>query len=98
MKPKGQEPPTPAEKLEKDLNEALDQVEAKSDESFNNSNINNAFENIEEKFFEIIENEDVCDAFDLNEKFLSQQLGVEQADLALLPKIELRVDTHFHNL
>ena len=98
MKPKGQEPPTPAEKLEKDLNEALDQVEAKSDESFNNSNNNNAFENIEEKFFEIIENEDVCDAFDLNEKFLSQQLGVEQADLALLPKIELRVDTHFHNL
>ena len=53
------------------MNEALDQVEAKSDESFNNSNVNNAFENIEEKFFEIIENEDVCDAFDLNEKFLS---------------------------
>ena len=48
--------------------------------------------------FDIIENEDVEDVVDLNEKFLSQQLGVEQDDLAMLPKIELRVDTRYHNL
>jgi hypothetical protein len=35
---------------------------------------------------------------DLNEKFLSQQLGVSPENLANLPKIELRVDTRFHNL
>jgi len=35
---------------------------------------------------------------DLNEKFLSQQIGVDQEELALLPKIELRVDTSVHNL
>jgi hypothetical protein len=71
----------------------LDDFDAKSDDSFGNNNLNNAFENIQEKLFQIIESEDVCDAFDLNEKFLSQQLGVEQEELALLPKIELRVDT-----
>lgn len=58
----------------------------------------NAFENMQEKIFEILENEEVEDVVDLNEKFLSQQLGVEQEDLALLPKIELRVDTRMHNL
>ena len=41
----------------------------------------------------IIENEDIKDAIDLNEKFLSQQLGVSAESLANLPKIELRVDT-----
>ena len=35
---------------------------------------------------------------DLNEKFLSQQLGVSPENLANLPKIELRFDTRFHNL
>jgi hypothetical protein len=36
---------------------------------------------------------------DLNEKFLSLALGgVEVAELALLTKIELRVDTSCHNL
>ena len=55
--------------------------------------------NIQEKLFEIIENEDVGDVVDLNEKFLSRQLGgIDQAELALLPKIELRVDTNFYNL
>ena len=58
----------------------------------------NVFENIQEKFYDILENEEVEDVTDLNEKFLSQQLGVEQDELALLPKIELRVDTRFHNL
>lgn len=53
---------------------------------------------MQEKFFDILENEEVEDVVDLNEKFLSQQLGVEQDELALLPKIELRVDTRFHNL
>ena len=40
-----------------------------------------------------MDNEEVEDVVDLNEKFLSQQLGVEQANLGLLDKIELRVDT-----
>lgn len=57
-----------------------------------------AFQNIQEKLFEIMDNEEVEDVVDLNEKFLSQQLGVEQADLGLLDKIELRVDTRYHNL
>lgn len=58
-----------------------------------------ALENIQDKLFEIIENEEVEDVVDLNEKFLSQQLGgIEPEDLALLPKIELRVDTRYHNL
>ena len=36
---------------------------------------------------------------DLNEKFLAQQLNVKDPnDLALFEKIELRVDTRFHNL
>lgn len=38
------------------------------------------------------------DVFDLNEKLLSQQLGVDKDDLALMPKIELRVNTRYHNL
>lgn len=55
--------------------------------------------NIQEKLFEIIENEEINDVVDLNEKFLSQQLGgIDVAELALLPKIELRVDTNFYNL
>lgn len=58
----------------------------------------NVFENMQEKLFDILENEEVEDVVDLNEKFLSQQLGVEQGELALLPKIELRVDTRCHNL
>jgi hypothetical protein len=32
---------------------------------------------MQEKFFDILENEEVEDVVDLNEKFLSQQLGVE---------------------
>jgi len=46
-----------------------------------------------------MEHEDVEDAIDLNEKFLSLALGgVEVSELALLPKIEMRVDTSCHNL
>lgn len=56
------------------------------------------FENIQEKLFDILENEEVEDVFDLNEKLLSQQLGVDTEDLALMPKIELRVNTRYHNL
>jgi hypothetical protein len=41
----------------------------------------------------------VEDVVDLNEKFLSMALGgIEIAELALLTKIELRVDTSCHNL
>ena len=56
------------------------------------------FATMQEKLYEILDNEDVEDVVDLNEKFLSQSLGVDQQDLALLPKIELRVDTRCHNL
>ena len=56
------------------------------------------YENMQDRLFDIIENEEVEDCVDLNEKFLSQSLGVEQADLGMLPKIELRVDTRYHNL
>ena len=52
----------------------------------------------DEQFFDIIDQEEVEDAIDLNEKFLSNALGIDQADLAMLNKIELRVDTHHTNL
>ena len=75
-----------------------DEVEVPEDDDGDSLGHVNVFENMQEKIFDILENEEVEDVLDLNEKFLSQQLGVEQADLALLPKIELRVDTHLHNL
>ena len=58
----------------------------------------NAFANMQEKLFEIIESEEVEDVVDLNQKFLAQSFGVDEDQLALLPKIELRVDTRCHNL
>ena len=85
-----------------DALEDIDRADTRSNDSSDNQSQRenvNAFANIQEKLFEIIESEEVEDVIDLNEKFLSQQLGgIEQADLALLPKIELRVDTRFHNL
>jgi len=45
-----------------------------------------------------MENEEVEDCVDLNEKFLSQSLGVDQDELSMIPKIELRVDTRYHSL
>ena len=80
----------------------MDRADTRSNESFEGQSQRenlNPFENIQEKLFEIIEGEEVQDVIDLNGKFLVQQLGcIDQADLALLPKIELRVDTRFHNL
>lgn len=73
----------------------VDGDESEDSEQFTNVNV---FENMQEKLFEILENEEVVDVVDLNEKFLSQQLGVERDELAVLPKIELRVDTRCHNL
>ena len=35
------------------------------------------YENMQDKLFDIIENEQVEDCVDLNEKFLSQSLGVD---------------------
>ena len=78
-----------------------EQVQIQSQRSFSStySQRPNAFENIEAQLLEIIESEEVNDVVDLNEKFLAQQLGgINPEDLAMLPKIELRVDTHFHNL
>jgi hypothetical protein len=56
------------------------------------------FSDIQEKFLEIIENEEVEDVIDLNEKFLSLNLGIDVDELCFLTKIELRVDTSCHNL
>ena len=56
------------------------------------------YENMQDKLFDIMENDEVEDCVDLNEKFLSQSLGVDQSDLGMIPKIELRVDTRYHNL
>lgn len=85
-----------------DALEDIDRADTRSNDSSDNQSQRenvNAFANIQEKLFEIIESEEVEDVIDLNEKFLSQQLGgIDQADLAVLPKIELRVDTRFHNL
>lgn len=58
----------------------------------------NTFANVQEKLFDILDNEDVEDVVDLNQKFLAQSFGVEEDQLALLPKIELRVDTRFHDM
>lgn len=41
---------------------------------------------------------DIQDAEDLNQKFLAQQLGIDAIEIALLEKMELRVDTSCHNL
>jgi len=55
--------------------------------------------NIRDQFFEILDQQEVEDVIDLNEKFLCMALGgIEVSELALLPKIELRVDTSSHNL
>ena len=56
------------------------------------------FSNYQQRFYEIIENEEIENDIDLNEKFLSENLGIESTELALLEKIELRVDTSCHNL
>jgi hypothetical protein len=43
--------------------------------------------------------EGVEDVLDLNEKFLCMALGInDSSELLTLPKIDLRVDTSFHNL
>lgn len=55
--------------------------------------------NIRDQFFEILDKQEVEDVIDLNEKFLCMALGgIEVSQLAMLPKIELRVDTSSHNL
>lgn len=51
------------------------------------------FAGFQEKFFDIIDNEEIENDIELNEKFLSQHLEVPPEELALLTKIELRVDT-----
>jgi hypothetical protein len=54
---------------------------------------------MQDQFFEIMEQDEVGDVMDLNERFLQMALGgVEVSELAILPKIELRVDTSCHNL
>lgn len=54
---------------------------------------------MEDHFLDIMDNEQVEDVIDLNERFLSMALGgIEVNELAMLPKLELRVDTTCHNL
>ena len=48
---------------------------------------------------EIMNQEEVEDVVDLNEKFLAMALGLEDvSELALIPKLELRMDTAQHSL
>jgi len=55
--------------------------------------------NMQDHFMQIMNNEEVEDVIDLNEKFLAMALGgIEVSELALLPKLELRVDTTCHSL
>ena len=54
---------------------------------------------MQDHFMEIMNNEQVEDVIDLNEKFLAMALGgIEVSELALLQKLELRVDTTCHSL
>ena len=55
-------------------------------------------QNLQDQLLSIIEQEEVEDVIDLNEKFLSLALGVDTNDLAIMTKIELRVDSRHHNL
>ena len=55
-------------------------------------------QNLQDQLLSIIEREEVEDVIDLNEKFLSLALGVDTNDLAIMTKIELRVDSRHHNL
>ena len=58
-----------------------------------------ALTNMQDHFMEIMNNEQVEDVIDLNEKFLAMALGgIEVSELALLQKLELRVDTTCHSL
>ena len=66
-----------------------------SDRSFNAMTLTN----MQDHFMEIMNTEQVEDVIDLNEKFLAMALGgIEVSELALLPKLELRVDTTCHSL
>lgn len=53
---------------------------------------------MQDQFLEILEQDEVEDVIDLNEKFLCMAVGCDVAELAVLPKIELRVDTECHSL
>ena len=69
---------------------------AHSESDYNNSM---APINMQDHFMEIMNNEQVEDVIDLNEKFLAMALGgIEVSELAMLPKLELRVDTTMHSL
>ena len=58
-----------------------------------------AMTNMQDHFMQIMNNEQVEDVIDLNEKFLAMALGgIEVSELAMLPKLELRVDTTCHSL
>lgn len=58
------------------------------------------FEDFGKALDDMLEKDDglIEDAEDLNQKFLAQQLGVDAVEIALLQKLELRVDTSCHNL
>ena len=73
-------------------------MESEGDSDDSKENYGSFAQNMQEKLFEIIENEEVEDVVDLNQKFLAQSFGVDEDQLAILPKIELRVDTRCHNL
>ena len=54
---------------------------------------------MQDHFMQIMNNEEVEDVMDLNEKFLAMALGgIDVSELALLKRLELRVDTTCHSL
>ena len=56
--------------------------------------------NFQDKFAQIIDEEEdgIEGELDLNEKFLSQSMGIPQEEISFLSKVEIRVDTQQHNL
>ena len=76
-----------------------DDVREDEDMDFQNAQGALMFTDMQDKFLEIIDPEEVEDVIDLNEKFLCMALGgIEVTELAMLTKLELRVDTQCHSL
>ena len=92
--------PNPEGNFNEFYQDEYDPEDLRSNDSFENEaqGIVDQFEDMQDRLLDIIENDDVQDAVDLNEKFLSQMMGVDPDQLITIPKIELRVDSRVHNL
>ena len=90
---------TGAEQFERADEEAKRGLTPRTNQQSDSSYNAMALTNMQDQFMEIMNNEQVEDIIDLNEKFLAMALGgIEVSELALLPKLELRVDTTCHSL